>query len=338
MGQYTLAQPVVSKDYEYSLDQCDVNDKASLMTFREKRRAWLVWLETDEHHAIWDVLSTMVWRDVSFRCIAELANSNPDSGLHNSLLTESLLTGYFATQVLAIRRLMDDANRDVISFPRILKDIRRNLQRFTRENVVGFDGLPYDYQGAQQRVMVRQLSQGGGPFWGAQSGPDAHGPAQRAHEQFDRLTGVRPDERRRDDRLPKAVIDKLKGWLKDSQADEIVIWSHNLLAHAAGPTAPNRSVIAAAGPTADKITNCIKVFVKVAEALTGPILFHSGRGMLVPVPQFNQFEKLENSLMANDARKMIGAYWDRLADERNGYLKEIEEELTAQKASSTSTS
>jgi hypothetical protein len=60
--------------------------------------------------------------------------------------------------------------------------------------------------------------------------------------------------------------------------------------------------------------------------------------MLVPVPQFNQFEKLENSLMANDARKMIGAYWDRLADERNGYLKEIEEELTAQKASSTSTS
>jgi hypothetical protein len=301
MGQYTLAQPVVSKDYEYSLDQCDVNDKASLMTFREKRRAWLVWLETDEHHAIWDVLSTMVWRDVSFRCIAELANSNPDSGLHNSLLTESLLTGYFATQVLAIRRLMDDANRDVISFPRILKDIRRNLQRFTRENVVGFDGLPYDYQGAQQRVMVRH-------------------------------------ERRRDDRLPKAVIDKLKGWLKDSQADEIVIWSHNLLAHAAGPTAPNRSVIAAAGPTADKITNCIKVFVKVAEALTGPILFHSGRGMLVPVPQFNQFEKLENSLMANDARKMIGAYWDRLADERNGYLKEIEEELTAQKASSTSTS
>jgi len=54
MGQYILAQPVIAKDYEYSPDQCDVNDKASLTTFREKRRAWLVWLETDEHHAIWD--------------------------------------------------------------------------------------------------------------------------------------------------------------------------------------------------------------------------------------------------------------------------------------------
>jgi hypothetical protein len=334
MGQYNLTQPVTSKDYEYSPDQCDVNDKASLATFRQRRRFWLTCLETDEHHAIWQVLSTMVWRDVSFRCIAELANSNPDSGLHNSLLTESLLSGYFATQVLAIRRLMDNANKDIISFPRLFKDMRRNLHLFTRENVVGFDGLPYDYQAAQRRVMLHHLSQGGGPFWGAQSGPDAHVPAQRMHEQFDRLVGVRPEERRRDDCLPKKIIDNLEYWLNESDAVEIVKWSHTLLAHAAGPNSPNRSVIAAAAPTADKITNCIKFFVKVVEAITGPILLHSGRGMLVPVPQFNQFEKLENSLITQDTREIIGAHWDRLTGERNDYLKGIEEELTTKNSTS----
>lgn len=152
-------------------------------------------------------------------------------------------------------------------------------------------------------------------------------PARRAHKQFDRLTGVRPDERRRDDRLPQGVIDKLESWLNESEADEIVKWSHTLLAHAAGPSSPNRSIIAAAAPTMDKITNCIKSFVKVAEALTGPILLHSGRGMLVPVPQFDQFEKLQNSLMTQDTRKIIGAHWDRLTEERNDYLKGIDEEL-----------
>jgi hypothetical protein len=30
--------------------------------------------------------------------------------------------------VLTIRRLMDNANKDVISLPRLLKDVRRNLK------------------------------------------------------------------------------------------------------------------------------------------------------------------------------------------------------------------
>jgi hypothetical protein len=206
--------------------------------------------------------------------------------MHNPLLTESLLRGYFSMQLLAIRRLMDNANKDVISLP------RRKLPLFTRANVVGFDGLPYDYQAAKQKVMMRQLAQGGGPFWAAKSGPDADFPAQLAQEQFERLTGVRPENRRRDDRLPKQLIDTLDRWL-DESGNEIVEWSHTLLAHAAGPTSPNRNAIAAAAPTADKITNCIKNFVRVAEAVTNSILCHSGRGMLGPVPQYNQFESLE---------------------------------------------
>jgi hypothetical protein len=330
-AEYLLAEPVVFKDYEFAIAQCDVVDKAALAVFREKRGLWLVWLETDEHHAIWQVLSTMVWRDVVFRTIAEIANANPQSGLHNPLLTEALLSGYFATQVLAIRRLMDNANKDVISLPRLLKDIRRNLKLFTRENIVGFDGLPYDYAAVEQRIMLQHLRQGGGGFWAARTGPDAYFPAQMAHEKFDRLTGVCPEDRSRNDRLPKRIINELVRWLDESGADDIVKWSHTLLAHAAGPNSPNRSAIAAAAPTADKITGCIKAFVQVADAATNTILGHSGRGMLVPVPQFNPFDGMTNPLASShQGRQFMDACWDRFAKERNEFLEGIETALIYQ--------
>jgi hypothetical protein len=56
-AEYLLAEPVVIKDYGFPIDQCDVVDKKALTAFRNRRRNWLVWLETDEHHAIWQVLS-----------------------------------------------------------------------------------------------------------------------------------------------------------------------------------------------------------------------------------------------------------------------------------------
>jgi hypothetical protein len=275
----------------------------------------------------------MVWRDVVFRTIAEIANSNPQSGLHNPLLTEALLSGYFATQVLAIRRLMDNANKDVISLPRLLKDIRRNLKLFTRENVVGFDGLPYDHEAVQQRIMFQQVRQGGGTFWAAHTGPDAYIPAKMVQQKFDRLTGVRPEDRSRNDRLPKRIIDELDRWLDESGADEIVKWSHTLLAHAAGPTSPNRSAIATAEPTANKITECVRAFVRVAEALANTILGHSGRGMLVPMPQFNPFAGLTNPLAPQQSPGFMDACWDRFAKERNGFLEGIEGALIAENAS-----
>jgi hypothetical protein len=326
MSQYTLATSVVPEDYKYTPEQCDVQNKSALATFREKRRVWLSWLNTDEHHAIWQVISSMVWHDVYFRVLAGLADKNPDSGIHNSLLSEAIVTGYFATQVLSIRRLMDTRS-DVISLPRLLKELKQNLRLFTRENFVAFDGLPYNYEAAQQRVMLRHLAHGSGPFWGEQTGPDAHIPAARAHKQFDRLTGVRPENRRRDDRLPKRIMETLDDWLKEDVIDEIVKWSHTFLAHAAGPTSPNRNDIAAAAPTVDKITTSIKCFVRVANAATGFILFESGRGMLVPIPQFDQFEKLENSLMPGDGHQLLREEWDKLAQERNAYLEGTESAL-----------
>jgi hypothetical protein len=319
--------------YKYSIDQCDVTDKQALATFRTKRLEWLALLETDEHHAIWQTLSGLVWHDISFRTIARLAETNPQSGLHNPLLVDALITGHFAQQILAVRRLMDRKSGDVVSLPRLIKDIRRNISLFTRENFVAFDGLSYDYKAAEERVLRGELV-GNGPhiFWGARVGPDAYNAARRAQEYFDRLAGVSSENRDRHDRLPMKTLDTLDRWLLESGAEELVRWSHNLLAHAAGPNAPGRASIAAAGPTVDKLSKSIRSLVRVAEALTALVLFHSGRGTLAPVPQFNQFERLERALMPQAGREALDAYWDELATERNGYLADVEEELLGGRA------
>jgi hypothetical protein len=49
--------------------------------------------------------------------------------------------------------------------------------------------------------------------------------------------------------------------------------------------------------------------------------------MLVPVLQFNQFEKLENSLMPSDRHALLREQWDKLTEERNAYLEGTESAL-----------
>ena len=82
----------MQNDYAYSVAQCDVaaDKRGGLQSYRDKRRLWLSWIDTDEHHAIWRVLSSMVWTDVSFKTLTQLAISDENNTLHNTLLAQAL--------------------------------------------------------------------------------------------------------------------------------------------------------------------------------------------------------------------------------------------------------
>jgi hypothetical protein len=133
---------------------------------------------------------------------------------------------------------MDDGNSDIISLRRLVKDLRRNFALLTRENYVCFDGLPYDYEGVQQKEMMERM--GKGLFWGETSGPGAHSISRMAHEQFDKLTGIEPSRRSRVDHLPLSLLATIEKWLDDSGADDLSKWSHAFLAHAGGPESRKR--------------------------------------------------------------------------------------------------
>ncbi|MFZ0496812.1 MAG: hypothetical protein WBE80_09115 [Methylocella sp.] len=314
-------------DYAYPIAQCDVTTekRTALQSYRDKRRLWLSWIDKDEHHAIWRVLSSMVWTDVSFRALTHFAVNDENNGLNNSLLAEALLDGHVATQVLAIRRLMDDGSSDIISLRRLVKDLRRNFALLTRENYVCFDGLPYNYESVQQKEMMERA--GKGFFWGETSGPGAHGTSRMAHEQFDKLVGIDPARRSREDRLPAFLLTTIERWLDDSGADELAKWSHAFLAHAGGPESRKR--IDDLNVTTHKITDAIKALARVTEAISARLLFAGGRtNSLMPVAQFNQFEKLDKPIMQAGSEADAYKLWHQLSDERNRYLDGVEAELT----------
>lgn len=217
----------MSADDKYKLADCDVDDKRAHEYYRAKRTTWLSWINTDEHHAIWDVLSGMIWTDVWFRVLTQFAIDDDNSALHNSLLTEALIGGHVATQVLAIRRLVDN-RADVISLRKLIKDIRSNFALFTRENYVCFDGLPYDYEAVQRKDMEQRI--GKGFFWGATEGPEAYGTSSLGHQQFDKLAGIDPANRSRTDRLPISLLNTIEKWVDESDAGDLAKWSHAYLA------------------------------------------------------------------------------------------------------------
>ena len=56
----------------------------------------------------------MVWKDASFKVLTHFAILNESNALNNTLLGQALIDGHVATQVLAIRRLMDDGRNDIV--------------------------------------------------------------------------------------------------------------------------------------------------------------------------------------------------------------------------------
>ena len=108
----------------YDVEQCDVpaERRSALRHFRGRRRLWLSWLHTDEVHPIWPTLHTMVWTEVAFRTLTAFM-SNEENALNNPLIEEALVKGHLATQVLAIRRLVEDSFKDRISLRTLLKGL-----------------------------------------------------------------------------------------------------------------------------------------------------------------------------------------------------------------------
>jgi hypothetical protein len=314
-------------DYTYSVSQCDVpiERRNALQSYRDKRKLWLSWIDTDEHHAIWQVISSMVWRDAAFKTLMHFALANENNGLNNSLLADALIEGHVATQVLAIRRLVDKS-KNTISLRRLIMDLKGGFALLTRENCVCFDGLPYDYEAVQQREMMERIKAGSGPFWGERSGPNAHTTSRMMHQQFDELAGIDPVKRCREDRLPISLLTTIERWLDESKADGLAEWSHAFLAHAGGPE--QRKKITDQLVTADKITEAIAALARVTEAISRWLLFASGRtSSLMPVAQFNPFEKLDAQIMDTGGLPDAWTLWHQLSDERNHYLDGVVEAL-----------
>jgi hypothetical protein len=269
----------------------------------------------------------MVWTDVAFKALTGFAVGSDENALNNPLLIEKLLNGHVAIQVLAIRRLMDKRSGGIISLPRLVKDLGRHFDLFTRENYVCFDGLPYDYVSVREAQFMELAQQRTpGISWGPTSGPHADFISEITHRQFDKLAGIDHAKRNREDRVPNRLLKTIEGWLDGSGADDLAKWSHAYLAHAGDPR--SREAIADLQVTANKIIQAIRMLARTTEAISARLLNAGGRSSnLMPFAQFNQFEKLDRPIMVRGGEAAAYSRWRQLSDEWNDCLNGVEDEL-----------
>jgi hypothetical protein len=79
--------------------------------------------------------------------------------------------------------------------------------------------------------------------------------------------------------------------------------------------------------TLNKISEAIKVLSRVTEAISAWLPFAGGRtSSLMPVAQFNAFEKLDQPIMQAGGEAEASKLWHQLSDERDRYLDGVDTE------------
>jgi hypothetical protein len=238
-----------------------------------------------------------VWADVVFRVLSSAQKSVPEGAAANWLLGLSLETGYVATQVLGIRRLQDKGS-DVISLRRLRDDVCGNRDLLTREHFVSHDGLAYE-----------------GP------NPDC----ERLHRIFDALSGVASSSRCRTDCVSADVLEKLMQWWDDGKIREIVTWGNKFLIHAADPGS-RAGVSAELNDFSSRIAETHRGFVRIAEAIS--IILGDSRHMnVVPVPQYNPFEGLDQAYAKPQTLCVFERLLEQLSKERDGWVDGVFDDL-----------
>jgi len=261
--------------------------------------------------------------DLAYRILAA-ARESTDQGsafaAQSGLLAHFLDQGYVATQVLAIRRLLD-GRKDVFSLRRLLDDMTEHRELVTRENDVCHDGLPFDSEAWQSKGQGVEVQ-----IWGIQA-PGLHkflGSRVR-HEMFDRLSGVSSTARQRGDLIKEDVFDKLKKLLFNSTAERIVVLSHKFFAHAA--TGDSRGSLAFSGIKLSDVDEVQRAFVRVERVITDLLLFIAIGRQVLPMRPLGMFQGLEQPYASTDSVKNMDKIWDQLEEERNQWAKGIELEI-----------
>jgi hypothetical protein len=311
--------------YRVAIDQCDVKDCGALALYRDKRYEWLSWYELrqGEPNTIQSQILGMMYLDLVYRTLV-VPRHKADVGLtvaaQSNVLAHFLDQGYVATQILAIRRLLD-ARGDVFSLRRLLDDITKHRLLITREIYVCNDGLPYDPEAWQ--------SLPGGidsKLWGIDAPRFTNYRSSRTRqEMFDRLSGVSPTSRGRFDRIRENVFHELKNWLADSAADKLILLSHKFFAHAATPD--SRGALQYSGISLADIDNVHRALTRVERAITDILLFIGVHRDVVPMPPLGFLKGLDSPYTTSDVIQKMEDEWGQLVAERNQWSEGIVDDL-----------
>lgn len=322
-------QNVLSDRFKTTVKDCDVVEKKNLIGYRQKWVQWMSWYGygAPEPNNIQTQIHRMLFNDLTYRATVSVRSSE-DAGMEISARSATLAylldQGYVVSQVLALQKLLDNGS-DVISVKRLLKNVEKHRSFITREVYVAGAGLPYDFTSWADTVdksdpMVQIC------------GIDAPGLhrfaiSKHLHETFDRLSGKKPEQRTRQDVIPKSIFRTLDSWISGPRAEEIGDLRNKFIAHAANALDVGTSTFN--GVSFSQIDELQRAIVRVVHALIDEILSIRIARPVVPIAPLGIFRGLDLPYSPSGAEAKMHQRWDDLSKERNGWNTGVLEEVTS---------
>jgi hypothetical protein len=274
--------------------KCDVEDKESLAVFRNRRQEWKRCLIEDPY-SVSHQISHLLWNDTIFRAFNEarrLSIEKNDNGVGlNGPVINLLDEGFVALQIMAIRRLTDsnfyDPNKAVISLLRVINDIKDNLNLFTRENYICYNGTQFD-------GLTHQKDNINWFHW------------DRKHNNFDRLSGTSPETRSRQDKLDKKFLSFLRSELK--ACSDLRTYANKFIAHTSDYPGKVKLTDRQKSITLEKMDEAYKSIIKTGSFLGAVILYEHSLGG-IPVSQYDQFENIDKPVIKVEDLPALHTFW-----------------------------
>jgi len=302
--------------------------------YAKKRKEWLVWLTAEDSNSIAQQMYSMIWDAAVFRVVNEallLAEAAPDGGVQRNGMVHRLLEkGFYQTQSLAIRRLLDrgafqqshaaQGPKGVYSLRGLLDDIEKHSHIMTRSNMLTAEEMPYDYKPVRKKrdeyhsVQV----QSGKRTYGVPPELDWEGIVRR-HEEIDALCGVRADERTPTDSVRVEVVRHLQSRL--GVCSGFLTYTDKYLAHAATPESRKR---ANAHELELSLGGLWKAQQSICEVLnfTSVYLLGDNQHGGVAVPQYDHFKYIDKPLVAPEKVQHLHDTWEEFDRETRQWTQQ----------------
>ncbi len=295
--------------------------------FERKVAEWLRRLECKapsgglDPHSILSQLYALARRTGAYRVVNEARRLAPTDArgkpMGCDLIHDLMNHGYYASQLLGIRRLLDKqgvtGKRGVFSLRNLVDDMKEHRHLFTRRNVFAQQEQSMDVEAlrTQEREMCWQSATAPG-----QQGEAIYGPsldrAEALHRDFDRLSGVSPDQRKEDDVISEGVFDRLSRMLDG--LDHFRRHADQYLAHASTPES-REAASTETGPftyreawEANRTLARVCVFIDL-------YLLRGREHSFLPIDWPDPTKHADQPLVPSERMDELRAQWSRYAEE-----------------------
>jgi hypothetical protein len=215
-----------------------------------------------------------------------------------------------------------DSRHDVISLRRLFEKIAANRDMITRENYVCHDGLPYDPEEAERAFYAgKSVDEIAGIVGLPMEGPQAFSSSERLHAEFDRLSGVAADKRKREDLVSETVFATIRELFNDKAFANILAVRHRFVAHAADEKSRADMNLGGIGVTLAELEKAQKIIVQIAQAIGARLLYGPSHNGIIATPQFDVFLAMDKAFVPTNAMMHLYSFWNAHKDDRDKWTR-----------------